>query len=323
MPATTTDVESTELLRSFVRCAVLAPSSHNTQPWMFRIDPPRLALYADRTRALPVNDPRDRELTISCGAAWFGVRVGAQAAGVGLDVTLLPEGDASDVLAVATPAGTVEGSGLPSADAVHRRRTHRKAFTGDEVPDSAVDAMRAAVAAEGAHLELLGASERTAVAALIADGDRRQFADPRWRRELASWMHPRRKRDGLAVHELAAPAARFVLGHFDVGRGTADRDAELATRAPLLAVLATADDTPADWLRAGQALHRALLVGCEAGLQAGYLSQPQQVDELRPRVSELLADGGVPQLVLRIGYPTEELDPAPRREPDDVIERLT
>jgi pimeloyl-ACP methyl ester carboxylesterase len=29
------------------------------------------SLFADRTRALPVNDPHDRELTISCAAAWF------------------------------------------------------------------------------------------------------------------------------------------------------------------------------------------------------------------------------------------------------------
>jgi hypothetical protein len=28
-----------------------------------------IVMYADRTRALPVVDPEDRELTISCGAA--------------------------------------------------------------------------------------------------------------------------------------------------------------------------------------------------------------------------------------------------------------
>ena len=38
-------------------------------------------LLADRTRALPVNDPEDRELTISCGCALFNLRVAAAAAG--------------------------------------------------------------------------------------------------------------------------------------------------------------------------------------------------------------------------------------------------
>ena len=38
--------------------------------------PETVELLADRTRALPVNDPQDRELTISCGCALFNLRVG-------------------------------------------------------------------------------------------------------------------------------------------------------------------------------------------------------------------------------------------------------
>lgn len=44
-----------------LKYAVLAPSSHNTQPWIFRVSNERVALFADRTRALPANDPDDRE----------------------------------------------------------------------------------------------------------------------------------------------------------------------------------------------------------------------------------------------------------------------
>ena len=49
--------------------AIRAPSSHNTQPWLFRIAGDHLGVMADRSRALPVADPQDRELVISCGAA--------------------------------------------------------------------------------------------------------------------------------------------------------------------------------------------------------------------------------------------------------------
>ena len=53
--------------------AILAPSSHNTQPWLFRIVDNSIELYADRARALPVVDPEDRALTISCGVALYHV----------------------------------------------------------------------------------------------------------------------------------------------------------------------------------------------------------------------------------------------------------
>ncbi|MFN7211793.1 MAG: nitroreductase family protein, partial [Lysobacteraceae bacterium] len=59
-------VPTMDTLRDLVALAVYAPSSHNTQPWRFRLAPASIDLLADRTRALPVNDPFDRELVISC-----------------------------------------------------------------------------------------------------------------------------------------------------------------------------------------------------------------------------------------------------------------
>lgn len=42
----------TPQLARLLEHAVLAPSSRNTQPWVFGLDGDGLALYADRTRAL-------------------------------------------------------------------------------------------------------------------------------------------------------------------------------------------------------------------------------------------------------------------------------
>jgi hypothetical protein len=78
-------------------------------------------------------------------------------------------------------------------------------------------------------------------------------------------------------------------------------------------VLATAGDVVVDWLMAGQALQRVLLEAAAGGIQAGYLNQPVQVARLRPRVAELLATGGDPQIALRLGYLGKELRPTPRR----------
>jgi hypothetical protein len=72
---------------------------------------------------------------------------------------------------------------------------------------------------------------------------------------------------------------------------------------------------------AGQALQRALLTATAAGLQASYLNQPVQVDDLRTRVAELLDGHGFPQVALRLGYPSDGVPPAaPRRPVDAVIE---
>jgi hypothetical protein len=271
-----TDVqESAKLLRSLVERAVLAPSSHNTQPWLFRIAGNRLELYADRTRALSVNDPHDRGLTISCAAALLNARIAAGHAGARLDIELRSEGDESDLLARATLAGDGAADEALFA-AIAERRTYRKDFEDRDVPTDVLAALARAAVAESGRLQILDTNTRTALVELVAEGDRRQFADPYWRRELAAWMHPRRRGEGLVVPELAAPATRVVVSHFDLGRRLAGRDANLAARSPVLAVLATDGNAVPDWLAAGQALERVLLTAAAAGLQAPTSTGPSR-----------------------------------------------
>ena len=81
-----------EKVRFALRYAILAPSSHNTQPWRFPIIGNELLVCADRTRNLPNIDPFDRELIISCGAALFNLRVAFAALNIPLeDFDLSPQ----------------------------------------------------------------------------------------------------------------------------------------------------------------------------------------------------------------------------------------
>jgi nitroreductase len=311
-----------EQARSMIGRAVLAPSSHNTQPWFFRLSESAIDLCADRTRALAANDPEDRELAISCGCALMNLRIAAASAGLPVRVRLLAEPEDPDLLARVSLA---EHSEVSAEDAqlvnfLEKRRTYRKRFASREVSASALDQLIDATNREGARLvPLLSEEVRQKTAALVAEGDAAQWASPSWRRELAAWMHPRRRGDGLILPALAVPAAQLVVRTFDMGSGVGAKDRQLAEASPLLAVLSTEGDHPGDWLLAGQALQRALLLGCKHGLQASYLNQPIQVASLRPKLQGLVG-AGFPQILLRIGYPLEEISRAPRRALDDVIE---
>jgi hypothetical protein len=72
--------------------AVLGLSDHNTQPWLFRVSDGYLEVIADRTRALPVVDPQDRALEISCGAAIGLLEVAARRFSLKTALTIYPEG---------------------------------------------------------------------------------------------------------------------------------------------------------------------------------------------------------------------------------------
>src|SRR5262249_46571144 len=174
----------------------------------------------------------------------------------------------------------------------------------DEPPPPALDAkLRAAAAQEGVDVAILRAEpDRARVASLISEADRLQFADPHFRRELASWIHPARRDDGMPAFsqgmtplvDAATPIAAMVIRTFDVGHGVAAAHGELARGSPMLAVLATRTDNQEAWLAAGQALERLLLVATEAGLSASYLNQPIEVPDLRARLARDLAPAPYP-----------------------------
>ena len=157
-----------------IGAAVLAPSSHNTQPWLFRVRSTRIDLLADRTRALPVNDPYDRELTISCSCALFNLRVAA--AHANLAATRYGPFDPTDPdclaaleLAPATAPDTVLA---PLFEAMATRRTYRKTFSAHPVAASVLASLAEVASQEGAWLHLLDSAEqRMQAVELVAEGD--------------------------------------------------------------------------------------------------------------------------------------------------------
>jgi hypothetical protein len=324
-PPSTTDGQrqrvTPKTLDELLHAAIRAPSPHNTQPWIFALEPGVIELRADRTRALAVNDPDDRELTISCGAALFNLRVAAWHAGVAPAIELLPEPADPDLLATVR----LHGGGRPPDDnerlydVIKWRHTSRGGFVDRALPIGLSDELRARAHSEGVWLELLDDDRRRRLAELIAEGDDMQWANRHWRRELAAWTHPRRTGDGVR-HQLIAPLARAVISTLDIGMPTAAQDRESAQHAGAIIVLDTHRDRPRDWLAAGMALEHVLLHAASCGLQAAFFNQPIQVAELRMRVAALLDRPCFPQIIACLGEPVRPAHATPRRPLADVIE---
>lgn len=320
-----------ERLGFCLKYAVLAPSGHNSQPWRFKLGLDDVKLYADRTRALPMVDPHDRELVMSCGAALFHLRLAIRHFGHDDDVYLFPHALRGDLLAQAQMGkprpSTAEEQALFRA--IPRRHTNRLPFEKRQVPPDLLDSLRDAAGREGASLSVVGdETRRQRVAQLVWNGDRAQMSSPSFRRELAAWIHAGRgaTRDGIpayayGVNELldfATPAYAFAMRTFDLGKGIAAHDLKLVEGSPVLAVLTTGTDTPTAWLAAGQALARVLLLACAHGVSASFLNQPLESDLMRPQVCDDLALSGFPQTILRLGY-GPEVKPTPRREAREVL----
>jgi hypothetical protein len=315
--------------RFAVRYAILAPSSHNTQPWRFIINGDELLVCADRTRSLPNIDPFDRELIMSCGAALLNLRVALAHFGVAVEITTFPQSSDPDIVAriVFPSSGPIFKDLAKLFSAITKRTTNRGPFLQEEVPITTVERLKSAATSEGVDVKFVQTlAKRERVAILIAEADRRQFDDPRFRRELASWIHPSRRNDGMpaasqglrALTDAATPIIAMTIRTFDLGNGVAAAHEELARGSPLLVVLSTPMDNNEGWLAAGLGLQRLLLVATDADYVTSYLNQPIEVPDLRTELARELSIDGYPQILLRVGRSRPVLH-SPRRPISDVL----
>lgn len=298
-------------LEFLVRYAVLAPSTHNTQPWLFWVRNDALELFADRARGLPVVDADGRELTISCGAALAMMDVAARFFGYLPQISLFPDDRNPDLLARLRLSGRYQPGDdeLARFFAIRHRRTTRLAFDAHAPSEDDLTHLAGLARHRGVELRLVTeAEDRGAIADIVAEADQKQMADSRFREELADWMHSRRakSRDGMSDIAMGLPdalsgASALVVRTFDLGGGLAARNRQLAAGSPVLGILASAGDAPLDWMMTGMALTDILLEATARGLCTAYLNQPIEVAETRFRFRRFGVHG-VPQLLLRLGH---------------------
>lgn len=116
-----------------VRLACLAPSSHNTQPWAWRIRGARIELHLDPGRGPASVDPQGRNLVISCGAALHHALVAAVGLGWHPDLAT-PAGGTTLLATIDLTRDRHTEAGQEGLRALQQRRTDRRRFTTWPVP---------------------------------------------------------------------------------------------------------------------------------------------------------------------------------------------
>jgi nitroreductase len=319
---------------SALEMAGRAPSVHNSQPWLWRIAPHSLHLYVDHSRLLATLDPTGREMVISCGAALHHARVAFSSLGWGTTVHRIPDPARPDHLASIefTPAreDDIDTEAITEANAIAHRRTDRRPFLPDPVPDDVQSSLADAARAEGATLRFASDDRsRRELLVAIEHAGTTQRDSAEYRRELINWS-------GAHVPFEEGVPASAIPAQVDPRRGMAERDFNVAATGELpvpilddgatFAVLTSERDSTGEWLRTGEALSAVLLSATRAGLATCPLSQVAEVSEAREEVRGQLLDGiEQPQIALRIGWPvTAEFPaaPTPRRPVSDSLRPL-
>ncbi|WP_193614234.1 Acg family FMN-binding oxidoreductase [Nocardioides lijunqiniae] len=313
--------------RRVVELACGAPSVHNTQPWLWRVDGNRVDLYADRSRQLLVADPAGRNLLVSCGAALHQARVAAQALGTPADVVLVPDpGDPDHLARLELRRGPRPADAVERLATLARRVTDRRRFTSWPVAEERLALLAASVTTPGVRaLPLVDTTTRFRVELLVERARDHQLGDARLAAEQRSWVDRGR---GEGVPSASIPEATGHAGA-PVGRFTSGAAGPAAARTGLLEgsdgllALCTDTDEPHAWLATGEALSQLWLAATVDGLSVVPLSQVVEVPSTRGAMrTEVLGGLAHPQVLVRLGWQElgrSQLPRTPRRPVGDVL----
>jgi hypothetical protein len=306
----------TGALDHLVSAAVAAPSVHNTQPWRFRFDPDTLTLQvrAVPERGLHEVDPSGRALHISVGAAVFNLRAAARHLGWEPAVRLLPDPADPRLLAQLRLAEARRPSTWPAPgerlyDAIWRRHSSRLPFSDRRPPAALMAELAEAAHVEGALLTVADRARALHLLRITAEAERRNCADTQRGHESRRWL--RRAQQGV---DFGIPAEalgpqdafeRVPVRDFSASRRPGELPAAPFERRPLIVVLSTAHDARVDWLRAGQALERVLLMATAYGVRSSLLHQAMEWPDLRWELRDRATGNEHVQLLIRLGYGPE------------------
>jgi hypothetical protein len=295
--------------RELVRLASLAASSHNTQPWRFRVGADVITILPDRSRRCPVVDPDDAHLYRSLGCAAENLVHAASLQGFAASPRYDEEADAVVVTLDEAP-------GLLPTDlsgALASRQCTRSAFDGTTVPGSELAELRQAGTGDGVRCVLVtAADEMAAVSALVERGNVAQLTDTAFREELLRWVRfnpasARRTRDGLAGRVNRQPPLPTVVGRVLApllinasAQAKLDRE-RLGSSAGVAIFLADAD-TRSSWVEAGRSYERFSLRADLLGIRSAFINQPIEVPDLRGELGLLAGGKGTAQLMVRFGH---------------------
>lgn len=312
--------------RELIRHATLASSSHNTQPWKFRIRQDSITILPDFSRRCPAVDPDDSHLFKSLGCAAENLVHAAAAQGFSADVRFDPGEDG--VIVLLNRDASARATNLYQA--ITKRQCVRTAYDGTPLLAPELEMLEKAGERQNVRtIMLLSEAKKDAVIDYVTRGNFAQLTDRAFRDELVSWIRFNpgeaiRTGDGLSGRTSGQPAlptwlAKWIIGLVLTPKGQAETDAMNIRSSAGVAVFVSSHNDKSAWVEVGRAYEHFALQAASFNVRTAFINQPIEVRPLRPQFESWLGlDGEHAQLMVRFGH--GPMAPFSLRRPiDDVI----
>lgn len=337
---------SYEDLEDLINAAILATNAHNSQPWLFKLETSSIDIKADTGRNLGSVDPYLREMYISLGCALENMAIAARAKGYSPKITYFPNKQDNRHIAKIDLA-TI--SPLPSElyDAIPMRHMNRGSYDKKRPISQEIIQSFINLNADNSAVKLfvfdspqdklkIGGAMVNATKAFISDKEQ-VSVDAKWMRQ--SWQEIEKYKDGITSDAQGLPTLTRVIAKMLPPLSQENnnqfwldslKNKHVATAVAFGFIAIRNLSDYEQIVKAGQLWQRIHLRGTTEGIGMQILNQ---LSERRDRelslgltplfgdmLHEILGDSEWHSIIqFRMGYPTLEALPSPRRPVKEVL----
>ena len=311
----TSDILEKNIL-AILTIARLAPSVHNTQPWLVHRDSDSLVIKIDSQHQLRDGDPTGRQTTIGLGIFCEALAIAANNFELRLK-SLSLEHSVTRLVFVASPVSRA----TPEQTKLLKTRSSDRSIYKPTAIDRTVVSKLEACSTKNKTTVIVStdATIRMLVADLTGKAINVALSSPGFRNELSQYLVIKgsRKQRGIAVgslyiNPLIAQLQPFMLRHgINIGAEAKLEKLRWESASGLVLIIAPGD-VPKYWIEAGRSYLRASLEIEAAGLSQATSAGIVEASNYHEDIEEALHTGERLLAVIRIGKGSPERRYSPR-----------
>jgi hypothetical protein len=295
-------------LERLVYYASLAPSSHNTQPWLFKISDHKIELYPNWRRRLDKSDPEDRELYISLGAAITNLKTAAESFKLNFNCQIYPEAEAVALFQFESLSTT--DFNRQTLEILCLRHCNRAKFAEKALPEKFLHYLKELTGHNSVKISLVyEENKKTLVADIVARATEAAFLDKGFTEELSGWIKPSLKkyRDGLPGYNIGIPyplsfVMPWMVKHLNVSKQQRKMVEGPLRHSAAYIILSTEDNNKETWLKVGQIFEQIALEAQKNKIELGVLAAAIEIGDFYKQLQAVININTRPQMFFRLGF---------------------
>lgn len=300
-----------DCIARILESAIRAPSTHNSQPWLFKIIENKVEVFFDPKYFLPFVDKETRDLHISIGCMLENFSIASLADNLISSISYGPFEQKTKLAEIILTESNAPSSELSQKlfKTIPNRVNARGVFVDEKIPINLLEKINLLNVGKNLFIKCLSKKEDikkvahfTALAMIDA------YSQTGFRKEMSHWMNSNlsTKKEGLPGYSLNIPflVSLFIpllIRYFNMGRLLAKLNLKSIASAPLIVVFSGKDE-PNSWMEIGRLAERIMLYVQSLEYQTSIYVGSIEINNYYKEIQKLTDTQERPQFIFAIGH---------------------